>query len=325
MKGAVVYKPLGKENLKFEDIEVPEPADGEVRIKFERAGVNPIDYNVVAGKVVYNLQPVPHIPGSEVMGVVQSEGSEFGKGERVIVFPRLFCGNCEMCLTSREYLCTNGGLWGVVSNGGYAEEFNINERNIFRMPVGMNPDVAVSLPIGGLTAYHALLRAGASPEKRILIYGASGNTGIFASQLASHFGMEVLAVSRKSWMKEYGADEVYEPGKIPEDLKVDIVMNSLGQKFWKESIGHLKVGGNLVTFGVQTGKEADVDIASLYTAERSIIGSTGGSKKELQDLANIVVRKGLKVRVAKRFKLSSIKEALDYFPEVRDGRVIIDA
>lgn len=325
MKGAVVYEPLGKENLKFEEIDVPEPGNGEVRVKFERAGVNPIDYNVVAGKIVYNMQPLPHIPGSEVMGIVQSDGKEFKKGDKVMVFPRLYCGNCEMCLTSREYLCVNGGLWGVVSNGGYAEEFNINEMNLFKMPEGMDPDVAVSLPIGGLTAYHALLRAGASPEKKILIYGASGNTGIFATQLAAHFGMEVLAVSRKSWMKEYGADQVYEPGKIPEDLKVDIVMNSLGQKFWKESIGHLKVGGNLVTFGVQTGKEADVDIASLYTAERSIIGSTGGSKKELQDLANIVVRKGLKVRVAKRFKLSSIKEALDYFPEVRDGRVIIDA
>ena len=325
MKGAVVYKPLGKENLRYEEIDVPEPANGEVRVKFERAGVNPIDYNVVAGKIVYNLAPVPHIPGSEIMGIVQSDGKVFRKGDRVIVFPRLFCGNCEMCLTSREYLCENGGLWGVVSNGGYAEEFNISEWNLFKMPSGMDPDVAVSLPIGGLTAYHALIRAGASPEKKLLIYGASGNTGIFATQLAAHFGMEVFAVSRKSWMKDYGADEVYAPGNIPESLKVDIVVNSLGQKFWKESIGHLKPGGNLVTFGVQTGKDAEVDIATLYTGERSIIGSTGGSRKELEDLASIISRKGLMVRVAKRFKLAEIKDALEYFPEARDGRVIIDA
>ncbi|AKA48493.1 alcohol dehydrogenase [uncultured archaeon] len=325
MKGAVVYKPLGKENLKFEDVNVPEPGKGEIRVGFERAGMNPIDYNVVAGKVVYSLAPFPHIPGSEVMGVAKSDGKRIRKGDKVIIYPRIFCGNCDMCLTSREYMCTNGGLWGVVSNGGYAEEFNINEDNLFKMPQGMDPDVAVSLPIGGLTAYHALIRAGASHEKRILIYGASGNTGIFATQLASHFGMEVHAVSRKEWVKDYGASEVYDPDSVPENLKVDIVMNSLGQKFWKDSLSHLSAGGSLVTFGVLTGKEAEVDIAALYTAERTIIGSTGGSRKELLDLADITARKGLKVRVAKRFKLADIKEALDYFPKVKDGRLILEA
>ncbi|HKJ97069.1 MAG TPA: zinc-binding dehydrogenase, partial [Thermoplasmataceae archaeon] len=121
------------------------------------------------------------------------------------------------------------------------------------------------------------------------------------------------------------ASEVYDPDSVPENLKVDIVMNSLGQKFWKDSLSHLSAGGSLVTFGVLTGKEAEVDIAALYTAERTIIGSTGGSRKELLDLADITARKGLKVRVAKRFKLADIKEALDYFPKVKDGRLILEA
>ena len=125
MKGAVVYKPLGKENLKFEDVNVPEPGKGEIRVGFERAGMNPIDYNVVAGKVVYSLAPFPHIPGSEVMGVAKSDGKRIRKGDKVIIYPRIFCGNCDMCLTSREYMCTNGGLWGVVSNGGSAQTLNL--------------------------------------------------------------------------------------------------------------------------------------------------------------------------------------------------------
>lgn len=325
MKGAVVYKPLGKENLKFEEISIDDPGPGEIRVKLDRAGLNPIDYNVIAGKVVYNLSPIPHIPGSEVMGVAINDGSNIRKGDKVLVFPRLFCGNCDMCFSSREYLCRNGGLWGVVSNGGYAEEFNIGENNLFMVPGNMDPDVAVSLPIGALTAYHALLRADASPEKKILIYGASGNTGLFAVQLASYFGMEVYAVSRKSWVADYGADHVYEPGKIPTDLKADIVLNSIGKKYWAESVSHLQVGGRLVTFGVQTGKEADIDIAAMYTGERSVIGSTGGSKKELADLMDITLRKGLKVRIARRFKLSEISSALNYYPESRDGRIIIDA
>lgn len=325
MKGAVVYQPLGKENLKFEDISLPEPKSGEVRVKFERAGLNPIDYNVIAGKVVYNLQPFPHIPGSEVMGTAITDGEGIKKGDKVLVYPRLFCGRCDMCLSSREYLCRNGGLWGVMTNGGYAEEFNIRESNIFRVPEGMDHDMAVSLPIGGLTAYHALLRAGASPGKRVLVYGASGNTGLFAVQLASYFGMEVMGVSRKQWVKDYGASHVYEAEKVPSDLKVDIVMNSIGQKYWDDSINHLDTGGNLVTFGVQTGKEAGINIATMYTGEKSVIGSTGGSRKEMLDLIDLARREGLKARVARKFKLSSLSDALDYYPEVRDGRIIIEA
>lgn len=325
MKGAVVYKPMGKENLKFEEISVPEPSRGEIRVRFDRAGVNPIDYNVIAGKVVYNLSPVPHIPGSEVLGVATSDGERIRKGDRVIVYPRLYCGNCDMCFSSREYLCRNGGLWGVVSNGGYAEEFNMREDNLFAMPHGMDPDVAVSLPIGGLTSYHALLRAGATADKKILIYGASGNTGIFAVQLASYLGMEVHAVSRKSWISEYGASHVYETGNVPDGLKADIVLNSLGQKFWNEGFSHVAAGGTMVTFGVQTGKEGIIDIAGLYTGERGVIGSTGGSRKELTELLDIAGRKSLKVRVAKRFKLSSISDALNYYTEIRDGRLILEA
>lgn len=325
MKAALVHKPLGLENLRFEETEISDPERGEIRVKLDRAGVNPIDYNVVAGKVLYNLNPFPHIPGAEATGIAQNDGKNIRKGDSVVVYPRLFCGNCDMCMNSKEYLCRNGGLWGAVSNGGYAEEFNIPEKNLFRIPGGIDPDVAVSLPVGGLTAYHALMRAEARSEKKLLIYGASGNTGLFAAQLASSLGLEVHGVSRKSWVKDFGVSEVHEPGKVPEGLRFDIIMNSIGEKFWKESLNHLSVGGSLVTFGIQTGKEGGVDIGHLYTGERSVIGSTGGSRKEFTDLMGLVSRKHIKVRVAKRFKLSDVKEALEYFPELRDGRIILEA
>lgn len=325
MKGAVVYKPLGLDNLKFEDLEVPDPSPGEIRVKLERAGVNPIDYNSIAGKIVYTLNPLPHIPGSEVMGTAETDGKNIKKGDRVIVFPRLFCGLCDMCMTSREYICRNGGLWGVVSNGGYAEGFNISEENLFKVPEGLDPDVAVSLPIGGVTAYHALMRAGAAPGKSILIYGASGNTGLFAVQLAAHFGMKVYAASRKKWVSEYGADEVYDPGNLPDGLKADIVLNSIGQKFWEDSLKHVQRGGSLVTFGIQTGVEGKVNIAALYTNEVSVVGSTGGNRKELHELADICLRKKIRVRVARKFKLPEIRQALEYFSETRDGRIIVEA
>ncbi len=323
MKAAVTHKPMGKESLRIEDVKDEAPGDGEVRVKMEAAGMNPIDYMTIAGKVLYNLAPIPHIPGAEALGTAQNDGKWIKKGDRVLVYPRLHCGRCHMCLSGREYLCSSGGLWGVASNGGYREFFNVPEQNLAPVPEGLSSEVAVSLPVGGLTAYHALMRAGASHEKRILIYGASGNTGIFATQLASLLGLQVHAVSRKAWISDYGADKIYAPGEVPEDLAADIVLNSIGQKFWKESMDHLAPGGSLVTFGVQTGREAEVDIGQIYTGERSIIGSTGGSMKELVDLMDLVSRKGLKVRVSRKFRLSEIQEALKHYEEIRDGRIVL--
>lgn len=325
MKAAVVHKPMGLENLKYEEKEIADCESGEVRVKMEVAGLNPIDYMTVAGKVLYNLKPIPHVPGTEALGIAQNDGKRIKKGDRVLVYPRLHCGVCDMCISSREYLCRYGGLWGVVSDGGYSEEFNIPEVNLVPVPDKMDIDVAVSLPVGGLTAYHALMRAGASHEKSILIYGASGNTGIFATQIASQLGMEVHAVSRKDWIKDFGADKIYGAEEIPESLKVDIVLNSIGQKYWKQSIGHLSVGGTLVTFGVQTGREAELDIGALYTGERSLIGSTGGNRNELNDLMKMVSRRGMKVKVAESYKLSQIREAMKHFEQVRDGRILIRA
>lgn len=325
MKAAVVHEPLSKDNLRYEEIPMNDPSEGEIRVNLTSAGVNPIDYMAIAGKVTYSIGPIPHIPGTEVLGIAQTDGLEIRKGDRVLVFPRLFCGTCDQCRISKEYMCRNGGLWGVSSNGGYSEAFNIQEKNLVKVPEGVPDDVAVSLPVGGLTAYHALNRAQASNEKNILIYGASGNTGIFASQIASHMGMEVHAVSRKGWITEYGADHVYEPGKVPEGLKFDIVLNSIGQKFWGESLSHLSTGGTLVTFGIQTGREASLDISALYKDEKSIVGSTGGNRKEFHDLLNLLSRRPLKVRVAARYPLPEIRSAMDHFEQVRDGRILIDA
>lgn len=324
MKAARVYSPFGKENLKIEEIDEPTPSHGEVLVRVEKAGLNPIDYNLIHGKIVYNLQPVPHIPGSEVIGTVISDGLTVKKGDKVMVYNRIFDGSCEFCLSNREHLCKNGGIWGVVTNGGYAETIAISESNLFKIPSGLDEDTAVSVPIGALTSYRALLRAGASVGKSILIYGASGNTGIFAIQIAKAMGMDVYAVSRKKWLKDYGVADVFEAGEILETFTADIVMNSLGSDFWESSLKHVSVDGALVTFGVLSGREGKVDIANLYTREMRIIGSTGGTRKDLHDLLSIMKRHPMKAPVSKKFSLSNISEALEYYTENRDGRIVIE-
>ena len=324
MKAVFVGPKFGNSAVRIEETGITDPGREDVLVKVVAAGLNPLDYNLINGNIVYNLKPVPHIPGSEVIGIVERDSRSFKKGQRVMVYNRVFDGTCEMCRTHREHLCTNGGIWGVVTNGGYSEYVTVPEKNAMAIPDSIDNDTAVSIPIGALTAYRALKRAGAAAGKKLLVYGASGNTGIFAIQFASIMGLDVYGVSRKEWVREYGCTEVFGDGKIPDQFRADIVMNSLGSLFWDDAVKHIQTGGTLVSFGVLTGREAKLDIASLYTREVSIIGSTGGDLKDLTETLEIMKTHRVRVPVAKRFNFNDIGAALEEYSRIRDGRIIID-
>ena len=323
MQAVNIGPEFGKENLKLVDIPKPAPGEGKVLVKITHAGVNPIDYGVIHGRIVYNLTPIPHIPGSEAIGEVETDGKLFRKGDRVMIYNRVFDGTCKMCRSHMEHLCSNGGILGVVTQGVYTEYISISEKNLFHIPESMSDEVAVSLPIGALTSYRALMRAGAKPGQSILIYGASGNTGIFASQLASLMGLEVYGVYRKGWIKDYGCIEGFKTGEVPEDFKADIVMNSIGASYWQEAVSHLATAGKLVSFGVQTGKDTALDIAKLYTSEMSIIGSTGGSLKDMTNLLRITENHELKAPVASRMQMKDVRKAMEEFEKIRNGRLLL--
>ena len=322
MKAYVMDK-FGIENIEIKEVKEPSSTKGFVKVSPVMAGINPLDYNVIAGKVLYGIQPMPHIPGSEILAVVKEDNGKFKKGDRVVVYNRIYDGTCEYCISGREYLCSNGGIYGVVSNGGFAETLLIREENLFRVPDMISDEVAVSFPIAAMTPYHALKEAGARAGQSLMVYGASGNTGIFAMQLANIMGMKVFAVSTKGYLDEYGATETFQAEKIPENFKADIVINPLGGELFSKSLAHVQKRGKLITFGVLNGRETTIDIGRIYTNELSIMGSTGGSRKDMKELIDLASERKLKVKIDRIFKHDELKDALVYFGKPRDGRVLI--
>ena len=86
------------------------------------AGVNPVDHITVSRTT--EIKPLPHIPRAETSGVVEEVGEHvmsLKRGDRVIVHNKVFDGICDMCMGGDEMLCQNGGLIGVITNGGFAE------------------------------------------------------------------------------------------------------------------------------------------------------------------------------------------------------------
>ena len=336
---AAIFETPGLDNLKvIENAEDPKMKNRDILIKINTVGVNPIDNLVVSG-MLPKIVPFPHIPGAESSGVVEQIGSHVSNdsikvGDRVVVHNKVFDGTCDMCLNGLDMICRNGGLIGAITNGGFAEYISVPERNVFKIPDDLNWDIAASLPVTSLTPYHALNEASLKLNEFLLVFGASGSTGMIAVQLAKKMGARVIAVSRNNWIKtDFGADYVINDyDKVVEQVKeitqgkmADVVMNSLGVDTWESSIESVGINGRLVTFGALTGADVKLNVQSLYRKQIKIIGSTGGTRKELQDLITIASKEGLKFKVWKKFKLDEVKEALQaLFAKERDGRILLD-
>ena len=327
------------ENLRVTDnVELPKISDHDILIKVKMAGVNPIDNFVVSGALP-KIDPLPHVPGAESAGIIEEIGSHvnnnnFKKGDRVIVHNKVFDGTCDMCLNGLDMICRNGGLIGAITNGGFAQYIAVPERNVFKIPDDIDWDLAASLPVTSLTPYHALKEASLKTNEFLVVFGASGNTGMIAVQLGKKMGAKVVAVSKDNWIKtDFGADYIISDyDKVVENVKnitqgkmADVVVNSLGINTWDSSFASVGINGRWVAFGGLTGADVKLNVQALYSKQIKLIGSTGGTRKELHDLIDISSSNQLKVRVWKKFNLEETKEALQsLFAKERDGRILLD-
>jgi NADPH:quinone reductase-like Zn-dependent oxidoreductase len=155
---------------------------------------------------------------------------------------------------------------------------------------------------------------------------------MIAVQIGKKVGAKVIAVSKDSWIKsEFGANYIISDyDKVAEQVKditqgkmADVVLNSLGNGTWDSSFASVGINGRWVAFGGLTGADVKLNVQSLYSKQIKLIGSTGGTRKEIQELIDISPE--LKVRVWKKFDLKNAKEALQaLFAKERDGRILLD-
>ena len=331
---AAIFERQGLDNLIIkEDVQQPTITDHDILIKVKSAGVNPIDYLTVSN--MSGIKPLPHIPGVEVAGIIEKVGNHvtaLKEGDKVVVYNSIFDGTCDMCINGYEMLCRNAGILGVITNGGFADYISAPEKNVFKIPDNVQWDVAASLATTTKTPYHALREASLKLNEFLVIFGASGNTGMMAVQFGKKMGAKVIAVSKDNWIKtDFGADYIISDyDKVVEQVKditqgkmADVVLNSLGVNTWENSFSCVGINGRWVTFGGLTGAEVKLNVQSLYRNQIKLIGSNGSTRKEFQDV--IDMSRELKVRVWKRFKLEDAKEALQaLFAKERDGRILLD-
>jgi NADPH2:quinone reductase len=172
----------------------PKPGPGQVLIRVEAASVNPMDRNIASGGMKEQMPGTfPMILGADVAGVVEALGEgakRFSPGDEV--FGQLF-------------------IAPLGSAGTYAEDVAVTEdAPLAAVPDGLDPVVAAALPTAGVTALDIVESLEPLAGKTVLIVGAAGGVGSFATQLAANAGAHVIANAHDSAserMRAYGAAE----------------------------------------------------------------------------------------------------------------------
>jgi NADPH:quinone reductase len=160
----------------------------------------------------------------------------------------------------------------LVDSGGWAQRAAVPTDALAVIPEGVSFEVAATLPIAGLTALYALERGGLLLGKRVLITGASGGVGVFATQLARAAGAEVTGLVRREQqaqiVRSAGAQHVAsgESAALEGRGPFDLVLDSVGGEVFAKALDALADEGELVTFGTSQAKTTTIALDTFYSS-----------------------------------------------------------
>ncbi|KAF9689653.1 hypothetical protein SADUNF_Sadunf01G0114600 [Salix dunnii] len=306
VKAIRVHELGGPEVLKWEDVEIGEPGEGEIRIKNKAIGLNFID--VYFRKGVYTASEMPFIPGREAVGEVIAVGPG---------------------LTGRKI----GDIVAYAGDpmGSYAEEQILPANKVVSVPESISPVVAASVMLKGMTTQFLLRRCfKVEPGHTILVHAAAGGVGSLLCQWANALGATVIGTvstrEKAAQAKEDGCqhiilyqeeDFVARVNEITSCKGVDVVYDSVGKDTFQGSLACLKTRGYMVSFGQSSGVPDPVPLSalapkSLFLTRPSMM-HYNQTRDELLEAAGelfaILASGVLRVRVNHTYPLSQAAQA----------------
>ncbi len=315
MKAARIHQNGGPEVLRWEDMELPPPAPGEVRVRHTAISLNFSDINVRRGGF-YIAKPLvfPVILGNEAAGVVASVGAgitDWKPGDRV------------------GYVGVGGPFYE--NTGSYGEERNVPASCLVRLPDGVSDQQAAAVMLKGLTAacmINRIWRPKASDP--ILIHAAASGVGVLLSQWLKHLGAIVLGTvgskEKADFARAHGCDHpiLYREMDFVAEVKriapggVACVFDGVGQDTFMKSLDCVRPFGMLINYGNASGHVPPLDLLLLAKkgslsvsrpAFSSYIADPKAMRENFAELFDLVTRGVLKVEVHKTYRLQDVADA----------------
>jgi len=298
VRGLTISAHGGLDRLELrDDLGVPAlVSDTQVRVRILAAALNHIDLFVVGGLPNVRIVP-PWILGSDAMGTIDAVGaavSGLDVGDRVLINPGLSDRTCEYCLAGEQPLCPRFGILGEHVPGTLTEQIVLPAANLRRVAADTDPVEGAAYTLSTLTAWRMLVsRARVTAGEHVLIWGIGGGVALACLQIAKLLGAHVTVTSGSDAKLErattLGADATinHRGVDVGKEMRartgkrgVDVVVDSVGEATWSQSLGALGRRGRLVTCGGTSGPMVTTDVRRLFWNQWSILGSTMGNDAE---------------------------------------------
>jgi NADPH:quinone reductase-like Zn-dependent oxidoreductase len=327
MKAVFFEKHGGNEVLQVGDRPDPRPGPGEALVRIRAAALNHLDLFVRDGLPNVPIA-LPHIPGSDGSGIVESLGpgvEGLRAGDRVLIQPGLYCNACEFCRAGEQSLCVKYKLLGEHVPGTFAESIAIPARNLFAIPDAMSFPDAAAFPLAYQTAWRMIVgRARLQAGETVLIHGIGGGVAWACLEIARLSGARVFVTSsddaKLAAAREAGAEEAW--NYRGEDIRkavssatrkrgCDVVVDTVGESTWMISLRSVARGGRIVTCGATSGPNPEEEIRLIFWNQIAILGSTMASDREFRSLLSAVFSGRLHPLVDSVFPIEAIRSAYE--------------
>jgi len=323
------------EPIRIEEVDIPDPGEGQVRVKIETSGLCHTDLHVAKGD--WPAKPrLPFIPGHEGIGMVEAVGKGvkgLKEGDRVAI-PWLgyACGTCEYCNSGWETLCLSQLNTGFSMNGTHAEYAIGYANHIVKVPNQIDPVEAAPLSCAGLTTYKAVKLSGARPTDLVAIFGIGG-LGHLALQYAKVAGASVVAVDlydeKLKLAKELGADVVInartqDPAREIKKLGgADVAISvAVAPEAFEQAYRSLRRGGRLVFVALPKDNYVKLPILETVVNGIQIMGSVVGTRTDLEEAFQLHAAGKTKV-ISETRHLHQVQEAFEELEQAKaKGRLV---
>jgi alcohol dehydrogenase, propanol-preferring len=327
---AAVVRALGKP-LSIEEVPVPDPGAGEVRVKVMACGVCHTDLHAADGDWPVKPTP-PFIPGHEVAGVIAALGpgvSGLKEGDPAgVAWLHDACMRCEYCETGWETLCEHQHNTGYSVNGGFAEYVIAAAPFTARLPSGT--DFAEMAPIlcAGVTTYKGLIETEARPGEWVAISGVGG-LGHVAIQYAKAMGLHVaaldVAADKLALAKEAGADLAVNATSATAAADIvqatfggahGVLVTAVSPPAFAQALRMVRRKGTVSLVGMPPG-DFPMPICDVVLKRITVRGSIVGTRRDLDEAIAFAAEGKVKADIRKA-PLDAINTI---FADLKAGRV----
>jgi len=315
-------KPVSGNPLVLQEVDVPEPGPGEIRVQVTACGICHTDLHTVEGDLP--LPKLPLIPGHQVVGVVNALGkgaTRFAAGDRVgMAWLHSACGTCSFCRTGKENLCEKGRFTGYHTDGGYAEYTVVPETFAYRLPEGFPDEAAAPLLCAGIIGYRALRLSGIQPGGRLGLYGFGASAHV-TIQVARYWGCEVYVFSRgeehRKLAEKLGAGWTGQTGKTPPARPDASIIFAPAGGLVPDALRILRKGGTLTLAGITMSAIPELDYTKHLYFEKTVRSVANSTRKDGEELLKIAAEIPIRTETIS-FPLREANRALQ---QLQEGKI----